>query len=361
MGHCEYYLAYKDLPYAYRSGANPGFHEAIGDTIALSVENPKHLKSVGLLYTVGNDTEADINYLMMQALRRVAPLPWTLLVDQWRWKVFSGRITPSNYNSEWWRLRMHYQGVSAPIPRTEKDFDPGAKFHVGSNYPYIGYFVSLILQFQFHRSLCAISKHQGKLHECSIYKSKEAGQKFREMLAAGRSRPWPQTLYHLTGEREMTASAILEYFAPLQEWLAKYRSKKGYTTGWKRKKVLSTSPVVSGARKTLPSSTQSLSNEKTQTPSNKMQLASKGKNSTSSDKNGTADVTFPDVKKNDDAINLGKPDLKAALAALGPALKTSEENSGKGRGNSLLDPKSAILGAKPMFVPNKIKDQLVLG
>lgn len=181
------------------------------------------------------------------------------------------------------------------------------------------------------------------------------------MLAAGRSRPWPQTLYHLTGEREMTASAILEYFSPLQEWLVKYRSEKGYTTGWKRKKVLSTSPVVSGARKTLPSSTQRSPNDKTQTLSNKTQLVSKGKNSTSSGKNGTADVTFPDVKKNDDAINLGKPDLKAALAAMGPALKASEENSAKGRDNSLLDPKSAILGAKPMFVPNKIKDQLVLG
>ena len=181
------------------------------------------------------------------------------------------------------------------------------------------------------------------------------------MLAAGRSRPWPQTLYHLTGEREMTASAILEYFAPLQEWLADYRSKKGYSTGWKRKKVLSSNPVVSGARKTLPSSTQSLPNQKTQTLSNKTQLASKGKNSTSIDKNGTADVTFPDVKKNDDGINLGKPDLKAVLEAMGPVLKTSEENSGKGRDNSLLDPKSAILGAKPMFVPNKIKDQLVLG
>ena len=183
------------------------------------------------------------------------------------------------------------------------------------------------------------------------------------MLAAGRSRPWPQTLYRLTGEREMTASAILEYFAPLQEWLVNYRLKKGYITGWRRKKVPSTNPVVNGARKTLPSSTQSSPNEKPQTLStNKTQDDSKGKTpATPGDKKGTADVTFPEVKKNDDAINLGKPDLKAALAAMGPALKASEETSAKGRDNSLLDAKSAILGAKPMFVPNKIKDQLVLG
>lgn len=358
MGHCEYDLAYKDLPYAYRSGANPGFHEAIGDTIALSVENPKHLKSVGLLYTVGNDTEADVNFLMMQALRRVAPLPFTLLVDQWRWKVFSGRITPSNYNSEWWRLRMHYQGVMSPVPRTEKDFDPGAKYHVGANYPYISYFVSLILQFQFHRSLCKIAKREGSLHECSIYKSKEAGQKFREMLAAGRSRPWPQTLYHLTGEREMTASAILEYFAPLQQWLVKYRLEKGYTIGWKKRKMVP-SPVVNGARKTLSSTKSNSPITKPQVLLNKTRSDLTEKGSKPGNNNGTADVSFPEVKKNDDAINLGKPDLKAALAAMGPVLKTSEENSGKDK--SLLDPKSDILGAKPMFVPNKIKDQLVLG
>lgn len=176
------------------------------------------------------------------------------------------------------------------------------------------------------------------------------------MLAAGRSRPWPQTLYHLTGEREMTASAILEYFGPLQDWLVKYRLKKGYTMGWRRRKVVTSNPVTNGARKTLSSSTPSSPDEKIQLPANK----SLDMNLTSDGKKGAAVVTFPEVK-NDDAINLGKPDLKAALAAMGPALKASEENSGKGRDNSLLDPKSAIFGAKPMFVPNKIKDQLDLG
>lgn len=177
------------------------------------------------------------------------------------------------------------------------------------------------------------------------------------MLAAGRSRPWPQTLYRLTGEREMTASAMLEYFAPLQDWLIKYRIKKGYITGWRRKKVLTSNTVANGDRKTLPSLTPSLANGKIQPLGNK----SSGMNFTSDGKKGAYDVTFPEVKKNDDAINLGKPDLKAALAAMGPSLKASEENLGERRGNSLLDPKSAILGARPMFVPNKIKDQLDLG
>lgn len=177
------------------------------------------------------------------------------------------------------------------------------------------------------------------------------------MLAAGRSRPWPQTLHRLTGEREMTASAMLEYFAPLQDWLLKYRIKHGYTTGWKKRKVLSSNPTANGARKTLSSSTTNSPNEQIQPFANKSQ----GANLTSGGKKVTAEVTFPEVKKNDDSINLGKPDLKAALAAMGPTLKVSQENPTKSRGNSLLDPKSAILGAKPMFVPNKIKDQLDLG
>lgn len=178
------------------------------------------------------------------------------------------------------------------------------------------------------------------------------------MLAAGRSRPWPQTLYHLTGEREMTASAILEYFAPLQQWLVKYRLEKGYTIGWKKRKMVP-SPVVNGARKTLSSTKSNSSITKPQVLLNKTRSDLTEKGSKPGNNNGTADVSFPEVKKNDDAINLGKPDLKAALAAMGPVLKTSEENSSKDK--SLLDPKSDILGAKPMFVPNKIKDQLVLG
>ncbi|EDO34063.1 predicted protein, partial [Nematostella vectensis] len=234
MGHCEYFLAYKDQPYAYRNGANPGFHEAIGDTIALSVVTPKHLNSVGLLYTLPKGDEASINFLMTQALSHVAPLPFTYLVDQWRWKVLAGEISPSNYNSAWWRMRTLYQGVKPPVARNESDFDPGAKFHIVSNSPYIGYFVSLILQFQFHRALCNLVKHTGPLHECSIYQSKEAGKKFKEMLAAGRSRPWPQTLFKLTGEREMSADPLLEYFAPLRKWLFNYRIKNNYTLGWKQ-------------------------------------------------------------------------------------------------------------------------------
>lgn len=269
--------------------------------------------------------------------------------------MFSGSITPSNYNSEWWRLRMRYQGVKAPVPRTEQDFDPGAKFHVSANYPYISYFVSLILQFQFHRALCNTAKHSGPLHACSIYKSKEAGQKFREMLAAGRSRPWPQTLYHLTGERAMTAGAMLEYFAPLQEWLINYRIKKGYPIGWKKRKLQTSSMQTNGARKTLSSSTSVLQNANTEVLANNSQ----GVNLTSSGNKSSADVTFPEVKNSDDTINLGKPDLKAALAAMGPTLKASEPTRGKS--NTLLDPKSAILGSKPMFVPNKIMDQLDLG
>ncbi|KAK3699415.1 hypothetical protein QZH41_018576 [Actinostola sp. cb2023] len=268
MGHCEYFLAYKNQPYAYRDGANPGFHEAIGDTIALSVETPKYLKSVGLLYSIDGNDEATINFLLMQALRRVAPLPFTYLVDQWRWRVFAGKVEPSDYNAEWWKMRMRYQGVASPVARTEKDFDPGAKFHIASNSAYI-----------------------------------------REMLEAGSSKPWPQILYRLTGEREMTASALLEYFEPLKKWLFTYRQLHKYQLGWKK-------PMRSHDAKGVKKTTMASGNA-------------------------------------NERVKL--PDLETAMEEMQPDRHVKKSDP------SLIAPKSSIEAAKPMFLPNKVKDQMNLG
>ena len=71
MGHIQYYLQYKDKPLEFRGGANPGFHEAIGDTMALSVNTPDHLERVGLLDAVSDSEEADINFLLTAAMERV--------------------------------------------------------------------------------------------------------------------------------------------------------------------------------------------------------------------------------------------------------------------------------------------------
>jgi len=229
LGHVFYYLSYKHLPYLYQSGANDGFHEAIGDTVNLSM-TPAYLHRIGLAGPVKPSKEATINQQMRLALDKLAFLPFGKLIDEWRWKVFSGEITPDNYNAAWWQLREQYQGVAAPVPRTEEDFDPGAKYHIPGNTPYTRYFLSYILQFQFHRALCQAAGFQGPLNECSIYGNEEAGKRFREMLALGQSQPWQDTLEKLTGTREMDASAITEYFAPLLAWLEE--QNKGQTCGW---------------------------------------------------------------------------------------------------------------------------------
>jgi peptidyl-dipeptidase A len=156
---------------------------------------------------------------MKIAADKIAFLPFGKLIDQWRWGVFSGKIKPADYNKAWWELRAKYQGVAPPVPRSEEDFDPGAKYHVPGNTPYTRYFLSFILQFQFHRALCQAAGYKGPLHECSIYGSKEAGEKFQAMLAAGASRPWAETLEKLTGSKQIDASAIIEYFQPLMGWL----------------------------------------------------------------------------------------------------------------------------------------------
>lgn len=228
LGHNFYQRAYKNQPPLFASGANDGFHEAIGDTIALAV-TPEYLEKIGLLDRVP-PPEADIPLLLKQALDKVAFLPFGLLIDQWRWKVFSGEILPADYNQTWWELRLKYQGVAPPVARSEADFDPGAKYHVPANVPYTRYFLADILQFQFYRALCHTSGYSGPLHRCTFYGSKAAGAKFNRMLEMGQSKPWPDELEALTGQRQMDASAILEYFAPLEKWLDE--QNKGQRPGW---------------------------------------------------------------------------------------------------------------------------------
>lgn len=230
LGHNFYQRAYRHQPFIFEESANDGFHEAIGDTIALSV-TPEYLKQIGMISDAPGP-DADIGLLMHKALEKVAFLPFGLLIDQWRWGVFSGQIKPDEYNKAWWQLRQKYQGVAAPVQRTERDFDPGAKYHVPGNTPYARYFLADILQFQFHRGLCRAIGYQGPLHRCSIYNNKVAGERLKKMLEMGKSQPWPDALYALTGERQMDASAILDYFAPLQKWLDEQNAKNGVKPGW---------------------------------------------------------------------------------------------------------------------------------
>jgi len=228
LGHNFYQRAYKDQPPLFEDSANDGFHEAVGDTIALSV-TPEYLKEVGLLDTVPPES-ADIGYLLKQAMDKIAFLPFGLLIDKWRWEVFSGQITPTQYNKAWWDLKAKYQGVAPPVERSEADFDPGAKYHIASNTPYVRYFMARILQFQFHRALCQAAGIEGALHRCSIYKNKAAGERLNKMLSMGKSKPWPDALEAISGQRQMDATAILDYFAPLKKWLDE--QNQGEKPGW---------------------------------------------------------------------------------------------------------------------------------
>ena len=228
LGHNFYQRAYKNQPYLYKASANDGFHEALGDTISLSV-TPSYLVQLGLLEEEPPLSE-DLGYLMNMALEKIAFLPFGLLVDKWRWQVFNGELAPQNYNRGWWDLREKYQGIAAPVARSEADFDPGAKFHIPGNIPYMRYFLAFIQQFQFHQSVCETAGYQGPLHRCSIYNSKEAGARLEDMMALGASRPWQDAMQALTGQRELDASAILAYFEPLKTWLDE--QNRGRQCGW---------------------------------------------------------------------------------------------------------------------------------
>ena len=230
LGHNFYQRAYRNQPYLFADSANDGFHEAIGDTIALSV-TPDYLQQIGLLSQVPGP-EGDLGLLLDKALQKVAFLPFGLLIDQWRWGIFSGQIKTADYNRAWWDLALKYQGIAPPVARSEKDFDAGSKYHVPGNTPYARYFLADILQFQFHRGLCRSIDYKGPLHRCSIYNNKAAGERLGKMLAMGKSQPWPEELYALTGERQMDATALLDYFAPLKKWLDEQNAKNGVKEGW---------------------------------------------------------------------------------------------------------------------------------
>jgi peptidyl-dipeptidase A len=215
-------------PVLFRDSANDGFHEAIGDTIALSV-TPEYLVKIGLL-SKAPEVSSDTALLLARALEKVSFLPFGLLIDKWRWQVFAGEVRPADYNKAWWDLRLKYQGVAPPSARGEELFDPGAKYHVPDNTPYARYFLADILQFQFHRALAKAAGCTTPLHRCSVYESKAAGDRLNAMLTMGQSRPWPDALEALTGARDMDATAIIDYFAPLREWLTE--QLKGQAVGW---------------------------------------------------------------------------------------------------------------------------------
>ncbi len=230
LGHNFYQRAYRKQPFLFRNGANDGFHEAIGDSIALSI-TPDYLKRLKLIDEIP-PADADIPLQLRTALDKIAFLPFGLLIDKWRWQVFSGETKPADYNRAWWELREKYQGVAPPVERTEANFDPGAKYHIPGNVPYARYFLARVYQFQFYKAMCDASGYKGPLNRCSFYGSKEAGTKLNTMLEAGQSQPWQQTLKTMTGEDHLDAGPMIEYFQPLYTWLKQQNEANKVKVGW---------------------------------------------------------------------------------------------------------------------------------
>ena len=231
LGHIFYYQAYSDLPDIFQSGANDGFHEAVGDLLTLSI-TPNYLQKIDMVSEEqAKQANSDpISLLMQQALDGVVSVPWTLMLDKWRAKVFTGETSPEELNNSWWELRKFYQGIEAPRDRDSDAFDPGAKYHIPGNTPYTRYYLAKILQYQFHESLCNQMGFEGPLHECSIYDNELAGEKLRAMLALGQSQQWQTALEALTGTRELSGKSMLNYYQPLKDWLDIQNAER--TCGW---------------------------------------------------------------------------------------------------------------------------------
>ncbi|GAU92940.1 hypothetical protein RvY_04951 [Ramazzottius varieornatus] len=232
MGHIQYFLQYENQLMPFREGANSGFHEAVGDTLALSVSTPRHLASIGLLKDDKSDPETDLNFMYSTALEKIVFLPFGYIMDRYRYDVFSGKITSDRLNAGWWDYVKKYQGIAPPVERSEKDFDPGSKYHIAADVEYMRYFVSFVIQFQLHKALCNASGHTGPLYQCDINGSKAAGKLLGDMLSLGSSQPWPIAFEAVTGTRKMDAGALLEFFEPLTRHLQAINAKNGDRPGW---------------------------------------------------------------------------------------------------------------------------------
>ncbi|XP_017475074.1 PREDICTED: angiotensin-converting enzyme-like [Rhagoletis zephyria] len=238
MAHIQYFLQYRHLPKVFRNGANPAFHQAIGDAVTLSISTSKHFQTIGLLQRSVDESSYDINYLITMALDKVAFLPFALALDNWRYDVFSGNTNKHTMNCHFWNLRERYGGIKPPVLRSEKDFDLGAKYHIPANIPYIKYYVSTILQFQIYRGMCRVSGQyvpgdpRKPLHRCDIYRHPEAGNLLKRIMAKGASQPWQEVLEETLGEGRLDGTALREYFAPLEEWLRLESLRTNEFVGW---------------------------------------------------------------------------------------------------------------------------------
>lgn len=230
LGHDYYFLMYKDLSALFQNSAHDGFHEGLGDTLQLSATPPEYLVKSGLTEQVPQQPADDTGMLLKSALSKVAFLPFGKSIDEYRWNVFSGKISPAQYNKAWWDLALKNQGIAPPVARTEENFDIASKYHVPGNVPYVRYFLARILQFQMHRALCKTAGHKGPLHTCSVYGNKEAGAQLKAFMKLGASKPWQEALQTMSGETQTDASAMLEYYQPLIKYLDE--QNKGQTCGW---------------------------------------------------------------------------------------------------------------------------------
>ncbi|XP_049845711.1 angiotensin-converting enzyme-like [Schistocerca gregaria] len=248
MGHIEYYMAYENQPTIFREGATSALQEAVGDAVSLAASVPQHLQRLSVTNDSASTDEMSFSVLLQQALSRIPQLPFALVVDKWRWDVFRGVISPETYNHDWWHLRKKYLGITPPVPRSEADFDPGAKYHIANNVPYIRYFLSGILQVQLFKGMCQHAIYGAvtdkplpfPLHQCDIYGSKRSGAALWRMLKLGRSRPWPEALKILTGSKHYDVQPLLEYYAPLTAWLKQQIEKYNITVGWEHEEPAAT-------------------------------------------------------------------------------------------------------------------------
>jgi peptidyl-dipeptidase A len=229
LGHVYYYIAYTtpEVPLVLRRGANRAYHEGIGSMIGLASSQRRFLANRGLIS--GTQQTDQMQQLLKEALNYVVFMPWSAgVMTRFEHDLYVNNLPPDRWNARWWELTRQYQGIAPPATRGEQFADALTKTHINDDPgQYYDYALSFAILFQLHNHIARTILGQDP-RDTDYFGNRNVGQFLHALMAPGASRPWREVLRETTGQ-ELDAQAMVEYFAPLYDWLREQNRGRAHT------------------------------------------------------------------------------------------------------------------------------------
>jgi len=231
LGHGYYFKAYTrpEVPYLLRLGAAPGFHEGVGELIALASSQVPYLQSRKILPA---DFKPDKTaFLLDDALARSVPFIYFAcgVMPHWEADIHAPIHLRLRNLARCWKNLSDRQGIEPPSPRGEEFCDAATKTHINDTPAYYyNYAFATVFKFQLHDYIARKILHQPP-QSCNYADNKEVGTWLNNILKKGGTEDWRKVLKEATGE-DISTRAMMDYFKPLMSWLEE--QNKGRQIGW---------------------------------------------------------------------------------------------------------------------------------